>query len=84
MVVRRIVAPPALPLVVGPITADRPEHVAAHDRRPKAFLTRSGETIINTFITALFAEDLVERASADEPVVELLSANTKGVRRDFD
>jgi hypothetical protein len=45
---------------------------------PRPSLTGSGETIINTFITALFAEDLVERASADEPVVELLSANTKG------
>jgi hypothetical protein len=67
------------PLVVGPVAADGTEHVAAHDRRAQAYLTRSGEAIINALVAALLTEHLAEGPSGKRPVMERLAAHTQRV-----
>ena len=79
MVVRRVVAPPALPGVVGPVSADGSEHVAAHDRRTQAHFARGRKAIINALVAALLTEHLSEGSGAERPVVELHSAYSKGI-----
>jgi hypothetical protein len=79
VVVRRILAPPAPPCVVRPISPDGSEHVAAHDRRTQAHLARGRKAIINAIVAALFTEHLSEGSGAERPVVELHSAYSKGI-----
>src|ERR1700758_2285213 len=73
---RRVVGwirtPPALPIVVGPWTADRPKHIAAKDESAKPVHRTARIFIINTARAAAFAEHCLEGARADEPRVQLL------------
>ena len=54
-VVRRVVAPPALPSVVGPRPADRSKHVAADDPRADVVEAARHEVIVNPRRAAIFA-----------------------------
>src|SRR4051812_2638216 len=50
--VRRLLAPPALPILVGPPAADRPEHVAAHDPGPETFHRAPGKIVVDAGVAA--------------------------------
>ena len=71
-VVRRVVAPPALPAFVRPGTADRTEHVAAEDEGTKAVHRTVGVGMIDALRAAVLTDHLPEHARAEKPVVQLV------------
>src|SRR4051795_9331640 len=75
VVVGRVVAPPARPLLVAPgTTADRAEHVSAHHAGPDVldrFLEYRGALV---HLAALLAVGLAPGGQRDHPVVEPLAA----------
>src|SRR5256885_8491985 len=64
-VIRRVLAPPAAPPVVGPRPAYGAEHVSAHDIRTDAFPEALGKIVVGTRRPARFAVYLAKRARAD-------------------
>src|SRR6188472_2816070 len=67
-VVRRIVAPPAFPVFIWPLAANRSEHVAAHDPCAHVDETAFPECIIRIDTPAGLAKyHLPKRLSVDEP-----------------
>ncbi len=50
---RRVLAPPAPPLLVLPRAADRPEHVAPHDRRADVLARPRGMPVVEGRLSAL-------------------------------
>src|SRR5262249_36306954 len=69
-VVWRIPAPPAAPGVIGPGSANRTEHVAAHDPRADALAKSCSDIVVDARrATVRVAVDALERAGRDEPVV---------------
>ena len=70
--------------VVGPVSADGSEHVAAHDRRAQAHLARGREAIINALVAALLTKQLSEGSGAERPVVQLHLRLLQGDCRDLD
>src|SRR5260370_570305 len=83
VVVRWVVAPPTLPFLVGPRSADRPEHVAPHDRGPVAGRARDHEPLVNALLAALLAHHAtaVTRA-ADPPLVDSNEGETPSTGED--
>jgi hypothetical protein len=84
MVVGRVVAPPAPPLLVAPRATDRAEHVAAHDRRADPHVALRGKPVVNALVGlvgAILAEHLAEGAGRERPRVQLVSAHTERVLR---
>ena len=53
-VIRRVVAPPPFPAVVGPGAADRPEHVAAQDPRPMLLDPRAAKPLASIHAASTF------------------------------
>src|SRR2546421_509990 len=78
-VIRRVLAPPAAPLVVGPRPAYGAEHVSAHDIRTDAFPEALGKIVVGTRRPARFAVYLAKRARADVPAVQLLTTHAEWV-----
>jgi hypothetical protein len=78
-VVRRVVAPPPLPGVVGPGSADRSEHVAAEDPRSDVCETARHEVVVDPAHTAIFALHLLKGARGDYPIVQSETADTERV-----
>src|SRR6202051_5100201 len=76
-VVRRIVSPPALPGMVGPLAADRAEHVSSHDPCAHIFHRLSGEVIVGVGRSPLLADHFVKHPRLEQPVWQLHAANTK-------
>src|SRR5207244_1028458 len=75
--IRRVRAPPSLPVRIGPRTAHRSEHVPTHD--PGANLAESarGEIVVGSRGAALVAEHLPKRAGRERPVVQRHPAGAK-------
>src|SRR5204862_4998402 len=78
-VIRRVLAPPAAPLVVGPRPAYGAEHVSPHDIRTDAFPEALGKIVVGTRRPARFSVYLVKRARADVPGVQLLTTHAEWV-----
>src|SRR5579863_10771032 len=78
-VVRRIFAPPALPSLVRPGTADRPEHVAADDPRADIFETAGGEIIADSGRAAVLPCHPLKSPSVEHPIVQCQPADTERV-----
>src|SRR5688572_5561527 len=74
MVVRRVVPPPAPPVFVCPLPANRAEHVAAHDRRAESFIPTLGELIVEPRLAALLSGHLVPHLCCKHPVMDVLAA----------
>src|SRR5690606_29396836 len=74
-VIRRIPAPPALPLVIGPGAADGPEHVAPHDPGADILERLRRELIVWSRRSALTPLNVaLEGAGRDQPLVQPLAA----------
>src|SRR3989442_976937 len=78
-VIRRVLAPPAAPPVVGPRPAHGAEHVSAHDIRTDAFPEALGKIVVGTRRPARFSVYLAKRARADVPAVQLLATHAEWV-----
>jgi hypothetical protein len=79
-VVRRVLAPPALPAHVGPRPAYRPEHVPAEDPRADELEAARGEVVVEPRRAALLAEhDALERARRERPLVQVGAAHAERV-----
>src|SRR5207247_1734845 len=78
-VIRRVLAPPAAPPVVGPRPAHGAEHVSAHDIRTDAFPEALGKIVVGTRRPARFAVYLAKRARPDVPAVQLLTTHAEWV-----
>src|SRR5687767_2382109 len=73
--VRWIGAPPAFPLIVWPVPAHRPEHVAAHDPGAEILERACREVVVDAGRPAVSPLDLpLEGASWKEPPVQLFAA----------
>src|SRR5579859_5705192 len=70
VMVRRVVSPPALPLVVAPRSADWTEHVAPYDRGADAGVAPCGELVVEPRGAAARAEHPLEGASGERPLVQ--------------
>src|SRR5207247_11250278 len=78
-VIRRVLAPPAAPVVVGPRPTHGAEHVSAHDIRTDAFPEALGKIVVGTRRPARFSVYLAKRARADVPAVQLLTTHAEWV-----
>lgn len=76
-VIRRIVTPPAFPLIVGPFAANRPEHVTAQDEGTKTFHGALAEPVIKARFSVVFSEHLTKRARREKPLKKLLASQAK-------
>ena len=75
VVVGRVVAPPARPLLVAPgTTADRAEHVPAHHPGPEVLDRFLGYPCALVHLAALLAVGLAPGGQRNHPVVEPLAA----------
>src|SRR5947208_4008213 len=63
-VIRRVLAPPAAPLLVGPRPAHGTEHVSAHDIRTDAFPEALGTIVVGTRRPARFPVHLAKRSGS--------------------
>src|SRR5438128_1140413 len=71
MVVWRIFAPPTPPRLVQPRSANRAEHVAAHDRGADARVAARNELLVDVVRAAApHAMHLAPRAAGEGPLVE--------------
>src|SRR5207245_5324843 len=64
-VIRRILAPPAVPRFVGPGAANGAEHVAAEDPRADAVEAAGDVLVVDAGFTAGFAAHLMKRPSRE-------------------
>jgi hypothetical protein len=77
-VVRRVLAPPPLPTVVGPGATRRREHVAAQDPRTEVLEAARGELVVDVFPPNLLPDQIpgevaghfLERLRAQDPLVQ--------------
>src|SRR5690242_711859 len=67
----RIVAPPALPALIRPRTADRPEHIAAEDESAEPVHRTVCVGLINAVRAATLTGHCPEGARPKEPPVQL-------------
>lgn len=76
--VGRAVAPPAFPLVVGPVSTDGAEHVAAQDPGTHVAKAACGEIIVHAARAVVLAEQRpLERACRKQPLVKIGTAHPK-------
>src|SRR5580658_864171 len=78
-VIRRVVAPPPLPSVVGPGSTNRPEHVSAQN--PGAHIGESAccKVVIDARRAAVTPVYLLKRSRGEEPLMHRHAADTEGV-----
>src|SRR5881398_3346810 len=67
-VIRRLVAPPALPALVGPRAPDRSEHVAAEDPGADSLEALLREGVIDSRFSIVLAVHLAPDAGVEEPI----------------
>src|SRR5580698_5170106 len=65
-----IVAPPALPALVRPGTADRPEHIAAEDERAEPVHRTTCVGVIDAVRAAVLTDHRPEHARTEQPLVQ--------------
>ncbi len=58
MMERWVVAPPAGPLLVTPLTTDGAEHIATHDGRAHARRAIGEESVVEPLVTAILSDHL--------------------------
>src|ERR1041385_1874960 len=78
-VIRRLVAPPAFPAVVGPWTANRTEHVSPKYPRTLALHRLGRKAVVYPRFAALTTMLLAERLRWKEPLHQLRSADAERV-----
>jgi len=78
-VVRRVVAPPALPGVVGPRSADRAKHVATDDPCADVVEATRREVIVNPRRAAIIAKHLLKGTCGECPFVQRDPADAKWI-----
>src|SRR5262249_48844821 len=78
-VIRRLVAPPALPAFVGPRAAHGAEHVAPEDPRADPREAARREIVVDPCFSAFLAVHALPGAGMEEPVEELRPADAEGV-----
>src|SRR4029450_11692772 len=80
VVVRRVVAPPTLPLLPPPVPAGNgPEHVAAHHAGPDVLARFLDYPCALVHLAALLAVGFAPGGERDDPVMEPLAALAKRV-----
>src|SRR4029077_11991920 len=67
----RIIAPPALPLLIRPCAADGAEHVASDDPSADVFKPASGEVVVNSRSTILLSEQMFWNISESDCIAGL-------------
>jgi hypothetical protein len=78
-VVGRIGAPPAFPALIRPWTSDRSEHVSAHDPCADIREAPRSELVVDTGLTALLSEHLLEGPRPEDPLVQVHPVHAKRV-----
>src|SRR5579871_1107086 len=78
-VVRRRLAPPTLPGIIGPWPAHRAEHVAAQDPCSNILKSTQGKFVIDARRPAALPGDLLEDFGVEEPVVNFGPPNSQGI-----
>jgi hypothetical protein len=81
MVIRRHVAPPARPSLIRPGAADRPEHVATHNRGADVLIAALDEPRVQAVLVAFFAEHALLRAGLEHPGMEQRPPSPSGLWR---
>src|ERR1044072_318108 len=76
-VVGRVLAPPALPVVVGPRAALHAEHVAAHDPSADVLEAARGEVSAHPRRPAGLADHALKSLRPDEPPVQRFAADAE-------
>src|SRR5208282_791214 len=76
---RRVVAPPPLPVFVGPGTSDRSEHVSTNDPCADVAKAARREFIICAGCSAILARHLPKSACGDGPFVKRGAADTERI-----
>src|SRR5262249_39014943 len=76
-VIRRLLAPPSLPALVGPGAADWAEHVPPQDPRADAGEGHLGHPIVDAGLAAALAVPLSPGARVEEPLHQLLAPDTQ-------
>ena len=78
-VIRRIVAPPALPAVVRPGPRIGPNMLRPRIHAPTFVESARREIVVDAGGAAVLAVHLLERARGDEPLVQLLAAHAERI-----
>jgi hypothetical protein len=78
-VIRRIVTPPAFPLIVGPLSTNWAEHVAPDDESAEIFHRSSGKFVIEAGISTVFSEHLTKGLRREKPLKDFFASHAKRV-----
>ena len=78
MVIRRVRAPPAFPVLVRPGAALRTEHVAAHDRGADVVKGMDEKFVVETRGTSFLTSHLGEELGGKGPLHQAQAIFTKG------
>jgi len=73
----RIAAPPALPLIVWPLSTNRSEHVSTEYEGAETLHRASGERIINASFPVSISVHLTKSPRWEKPLKQLLASQTK-------
>jgi hypothetical protein len=78
-VIRRVVAPPTLPSVVKPRSANRPKHVPAENPSSDIRESAGCKIIIDTRRTTIISNHPLKRSSSYEPLVQGPASHTERI-----
>src|SRR5262245_11793998 len=78
-VIRWVLPPPAAPGIVGPGTANRPEHVASHNPGADALSKPRCDIVIDAGGAAGLPSDALERARRDEPFMQRFTTDAERI-----
>jgi hypothetical protein len=76
-VIRRIVAPPSLPLVVGPRSTNRTEHISTEDPCAKVVKRTRNEVVVNAGFSAFLSDHLSTATGCEYPFVEHMPSDAE-------
>ena len=79
VVVRRLVAPPSVPLVAAPRAPDRAEHVAPHDGGADSGVAPDDELVVDTSVAAVDPVHFTAGVGGERPLVQARAAHTERV-----
>jgi hypothetical protein len=68
-VVRRVIPPPAVPLLIAPRPADGTEHVAAHNGGADTDLALCHEVVVEAMVTTLLPGRVTGGAGGEHPLM---------------
>src|SRR4029453_18220221 len=78
-VIRRLVAPPTLPPVIGPRAPDRTEHVAPDDPRPESGQPSFRDVIVDARLTVGESVHLPPASSVKKPVHQIRAVDAERI-----